>query len=144
MSEMCSVTNDFDNDLFEVEVGLMLSEALKEAGAMLVSQKGKRALVGGGKNAATLSHRISGGGAEKQLEVIIGVRELKGPAAGNMVRAAKRPEHVGRLKGSARVLADGRMVKSGSANNAGDAKTLAALNQDFERIMDVAAQRAVA
>jgi hypothetical protein len=69
MSDICIVTNGKDDDLFEIEVSLMLSEALKEAGTVLVSQKGKKTLLGGGEKDATLAHRISGGGAEKALEV---------------------------------------------------------------------------
>ena len=51
MSEIAIVTSDNDSDLFEIEVGLMLSQALKEAGTMLVSQKGKKTLLGGSKKA---------------------------------------------------------------------------------------------
>ena len=141
MSDIGIVTSSNDNDLFEIEVGLMLSEALKEAGTVLVSQKGKKALLGDGKKDATLAQRISGGGAEKTLEVTIGTRASKGPVAGQIVKAAKRPEHVGRKSGSAKVLPDGRMVKQGTELNA---KTLASLNSDFERIIDTAAQKAIA
>ena len=56
MSDVCIVTSGNDNELIEIEVGLMLSEALKEAGTVLVSQKGKKALLGDGKNDATLVH----------------------------------------------------------------------------------------
>jgi hypothetical protein len=36
------VTSDDTDDLFKIEVGLTLSEALKEGGTMLVSQKAER------------------------------------------------------------------------------------------------------
>ena len=74
MSDIGIVTSGNDNDLFEIEVGLMLSEALKEAGTVLMLQKGKKALLGGGKKDATLARLISGGGEEKTLEVTIGTR----------------------------------------------------------------------
>lgn len=140
MSDPSSVTSDFKDDLFNIEVAAVLGGALKDVGAVLMSPKGKKALLGDGKNSATLSQKISGGGAEKQLEVTIGTRAAKGPAAGNMVKSAKRPEQVGRKSVSAKVAVDGSMVEQGVEIST---KTLAVLNQDFEKIIDVAAQKAV-
>ena len=62
---------------------------------------------------------------------------------GQMVKAVKRPEHVIRLKCSAKISPNGRIVKSGSDDGI-NAITLAVLNSDFERIIDIAAQKAVA
>jgi len=71
MSEIGMVNSGNDSGLFDVEVGLMMSEALKEAGTVLVLQKGNKALVGGGKNVSQLKQRISGGVAEKRLKATI-------------------------------------------------------------------------
>jgi hypothetical protein len=105
MSENSSVTSHLDNDLFDIEVGLMLSEELKRSGGMFLSGKGRNALLGGSENGKTIAHRISGGVGEKTLAVDISTRASKGSAAGNMAKTAKRPEQAGRKSGSAKMAA---------------------------------------